>query len=398
MGNGMTGGLLGIAGGRASPVTYAGEAGALDMDRPIESREESNVDLVQRWRDLAVASGEAFLLPEWSQAWVRHYGGRPEIVTSRGSDGRLTGVAPLLRRGRGLRLAGAGLGGRFGLATAAGEEDRLAEAIAPLLGRREFLVLDHIADGAAWPSVIQACAPHRLQLAVARRDSSWAIELGGVDWEGYLATRSRNFRKQVRRGLRGLERDYDLRFRRTSAEHELDRDMDLLFELHDSRWRHRGGSSIASSRARGFHRDFATAMLDRGWLRLCFLELDGEAVAADYGWCVGGRYSSYQAGFSERHGDRGVGFLALALAIRGAIDEGAREFDLLRGDESYKARFATTRRETETLVLAPAISEAHLTALVEGGARRAIESVPALRPAGRWCRRLVERWRPTTIS
>jgi CelD/BcsL family acetyltransferase involved in cellulose biosynthesis len=379
-------------------VTPAGDAAALYMEQPAEHREGSNADLIERWRALAVESGEAFLLPEWFHAWVHFYGGRPEIVTSRGSDGRLAGVAPLLRSGRALHFAGTGLGGRFGLAAPGEEEDHLAGAIASVIGPREFLVLDHIPAGATWPSVIRARAPRRLQLAVARRDRSWAIELEGASWEDYLATRSRSFRKQLRRGSRRLERDHDLRFRRTSAEDDLDRDMDLLFELHDSRWRDRGGSSIASLRARAFHRDFASAMLDRGWLRLCFLEVDGEAVAVDYGWCIGGRYSSYQAGFSERYANRGVGFLVLASAIRGAINEGAREFDLLRGDESYKARYGTSRRETETLVLAPAISEAHVMARVEGGARRAVESVPALRPAGRWCRRLVDRRRPTTTS
>ena len=65
------------------------------------------------------------------------------------------------------------------------------------------------------------------------------------------------------------------------------------------------------------------------------------AVAGWYGWRVGDRFSYYQAGFDPAWSRYSVGFLLLAETVREAIAEGAAEYDLLLGDEAFKARFAT---------------------------------------------------------
>ena len=43
----------------------------------------------------------------------------------------------------------------------------------------------------------------------------------------------------------------------------------------------------------------------------------------------------------------------MGLAIRSAIQEGASEYDLLHGDESYKSHWAHARRELNRLILYP---------------------------------------------
>ena len=138
----------------------------------------------------------------------------------------------------------------------------------------------------------------------------------------------------------------------------------------------RRGSSIATEQARRFHREFAAALLELGWLRLWFLELDGEAVAVWYGWNVGGRYAYYLAGLEPRRQQLSVGFVLLAHTVREAITEGARDYDLLRGNEAYKDRFATERCEVETIVLAPARSRALAAAQIESMAWRRSRNLP----------------------
>jgi CelD/BcsL family acetyltransferase involved in cellulose biosynthesis len=51
-------------------------------------------------------------------------------------------------------------------------------------------------------------------------------------------------------------------------------------------------------------------------------------------------FSFYQSGFAPAFARESVGLVMLARAIRQAIAEGAAEFDLLHGDESYKALWA----------------------------------------------------------
>ena len=177
--------------------------------------------------------------------------------------------------------------------------------------------------------------------------------------------------------MRSLERDHEVRVRRPETAEEVSNDLDTLFDLHDARWHERpGASSFAGLRARNLHRAFAAKAHERGWLRLYLLEVDGAAAAAWYGWRVGDRFSYYQAGFEPAWSRYSVGFLLLAETVREAIAEGAAEYDLLVGDEAFKARFATGERLGSTVLIAPPISRTRLTASVERVARSGVRAMP----------------------
>jgi CelD/BcsL family acetyltransferase involved in cellulose biosynthesis len=163
------------------------------------------------------------------------------------------------------------------------------------------------------------------------------VRLPGGGWEEFLAARSRNFRSQLRRSRRRLEEAGSLSFRCTADRDELARDFDTLLTLHAARW---GGPTGTFRGLTDFHRDFLGAALDRGWLRLRFLELDGRPLAALYNLRFGGAESFYQSGRDPDHAADSVGFVAHAHAIRECLDDGLAEYRLLRGGEAYKARFA----------------------------------------------------------
>jgi CelD/BcsL family acetyltransferase involved in cellulose biosynthesis len=160
---------------------------------------------------------------------------------------------------------------------------------------------------------------------------------------------------------------------------ELDADLDSLFRLHGARWTQRGDtSSFAKPEVHAFHAEFARAALERGWLRLYLLEVDGAPIAAQYGWLIGGRWTYLQAGLDPGWSRHSPGLLLLAEMIREAIAVGAREYDMLLGDEAYKFRFATASRTARTVVLArrsdPVV---HLSALTRARLRGAWRRLPA---------------------
>jgi CelD/BcsL family acetyltransferase involved in cellulose biosynthesis len=331
------------------------------------------------WRDLAERSGNVFVTPEWYLAWQRHYGAgtAPALLTARHPDGRLRGVAPLVRetsgRLRRVRFAGANVGDEFEPVAAPGEGSEVASALAVELASQpgwSMIVLDNVDASADWPRRLLG-ALGDIRVRSYRRNVLPQIDLRGVQgWDGYLAGRSRNFRSQVRRYERALSRAHDVRFRRTEESAGLQADLRTFFRLHDARWRARGGSSSAGERVRAFHLDFATRIFERGWLRLWLLELDGDAVAAWYGWHLGGRYAYYLAGFDPRWATSRVGLVLLAHTVRSAIAEGADEYDMLLGDEPYKARFTDSRREVVTLLATRSRDPAGALAAAEVGAWR----------------------------
>ena len=333
------------------------------------------------WRRLAVASASAFVTPDWYRAWDAAYGERATpfvIVVRRGED--VVGVVPFVRTKRTLRFAGATLGDRFHPAAAPVDREPVASAAAGLLERVpgwRSLVLDNVDAGATWPGAL-IDATGRALVRHSYRDSVLPLidlrEFG--DWEDYLASRSRNLRSQVRRYERALERDHAFSYRRTASASELEADLAEFFRLHDARWDPRGGSTSASDRARGFHQQFAASALAHGWLRLWFLELDGEAVASWYGWSIGGSYAYYLAGFDPARGKLRPGQVLLAQTIRDAVSEGAAEYDLLLGDEAYKERFASDRREVRTLLVSPAAHPSRLVASGEVAAWRLAQRLP----------------------
>ena len=129
-----------------------------------------------------------------------------------------------------------------------------------------------------------------------------------------------------------------------------------------------------------FHADFTAAALERGWLRLWLMEVDGESVAAWYGWRLGERYSYYLAGFEPRWSDASVGLLLLAHTVHEAIGESASVYDLLLGDEAYKQRFATAARPVETVILTRSFHPVRLLVSAEGGSLASPQAAPAPDP------------------
>src|SRR5207253_37282 len=138
-------------------------------------------------------------------------------------------------------------------------------------------------------------------------------------------------------------------FRLTTDRESLDRDLTTLIELHDARW---GETSRAFDPPRdSFHREFAAAALERGWLRLWTLDVDGRPAAAWLGYRMGGAEWYYQAGRDPALEREAVGFVLMAHTVRAALDDGMREYRLLLGGESYKDRLANADHGLETVAL-----------------------------------------------
>ena len=143
----------------------------------------------------------------------------------------------------------------------------------------------------------------------------------------------------------------------------------------------RGGSSSGGDARRArFHRRFAAAALERGWLRLWIAEADGEPAAAWYGWRIGERYCYSLSGLDAPLRAARAGHGPARPHDRAGRGGGRRVYDLMWGDEGYKRRFETGRRQAATWVLA-ARAAAHpvqLTAAARTALERAKRAAAAL--------------------
>jgi CelD/BcsL family acetyltransferase involved in cellulose biosynthesis len=350
----------------------------------FDPREPGSAALIEPWRALAETRSNPFVTPEWMLAWLRSNPEESACALAWRKQGELRGVLPLVRVARGpvkvLRFAGARRADWVTPACRAEEEAEMASACASFLAAEKgwhALRFDRLAEDSTWPAAIRdagrrAPAPGRAR----KRDVLPYIAFDERGYEGYLADRSRNFRSQLGRRRRRLEKDHGLTFRMTAEAEALTTDLDDFLRLHDARWEKRGGSSSADPRSRDHLRNFAAAALERGWLRLWIAEADGAPAAAWYGWRIGERYCYALAGLDEAFEQLALGTVLLAHTIEQAAEEGAAIYDLMWGDEGYKKRFETGRRYADTWLFP---RRRHPAGLIAGaGARLAgvAESLP----------------------
>jgi perosamine synthetase len=288
------------------------------------------------WSTLAEASRSVFATWDWMSTWWRHFGrDRELLVTVCRSGSQVVGIVPLYvwsrRPFRVLRLLGHGQADQLGAICADADHRAVVDSLRLALTGLDWdiLLAEQLAGKEPWEDGLRA---RRLL-----REASPVLRFDERGWEGFLSTRSSNFREQVRRRPRKLAREHDVRYRLVDGSEGLQSELDTLFRLHAARWT-RGRSSFLSDEA--FHRAFAATAARRGWLRLWFLEVEGQPVAALYGFRFAGAESYYQAGRDPAWDGYAPGFVLLTHAIARAAEDGVKEYRLLRGGEDYKYRFA----------------------------------------------------------
>jgi CelD/BcsL family acetyltransferase involved in cellulose biosynthesis len=304
------------------------------------------------WQRLASVAPSPFSTWEWGAAWWKAFGRGRELFlhACRRPGGEVVAVLPLYlatRRGpcRVARFVGHGPADQLGPVCAAGDRPAVAEALRSLareeLGRAGMLIADRMPRDEGWPSLLRARELHR--------EATPKISIAGITWEEWLAGKSRNFRDQVGRRERKLAREHRVVTRLVTDPDEVPDAYEKLVQLHEARWG--GASRTFAGPRRDFHADFLSGAAARGWARLWLLEVDGQAVAAWYGWRFGEADWYYQAGRAPALERENVGFVLLCHTIRDAFVAGRREYRFLLGDDPYKSRFQTDDPELATLAL-----------------------------------------------
>jgi CelD/BcsL family acetyltransferase involved in cellulose biosynthesis len=300
------------------------------------------------WTELAERSQSVFKTWEWASTWWHCLGrGRRLEVAAIRRGNELVGVVPMYRwRSRPveiLRFLGHGPGDELGPVCDPGDRAVVARG------------LRHALAGLSWDVLVGEQLQRELgwgELLGGRRlaaESSPVLRFGADGWQGFLRARSANFREHVGRRARKLAREQRVGYRLADGSRDLQSELDILFSLHAARWAGQRSSFLACA---AFHRAFAAVAMERGWLRLWFVEIGRETVAALYGFRFAGTECYYQAGRDPRLREYRVGFVLLAHAIEQAAADGIREYRLLRGGENYKYRFATVDPGLETIGLA----------------------------------------------
>jgi CelD/BcsL family acetyltransferase involved in cellulose biosynthesis len=173
-------------------------------------------------------------------------------------------------------------------------------------------------------------------------------------WEEYERVLGKNTRQNLRRYARKMEREAaaPVTERLVVGPEDVRETIDALGVMHQTiRTAAGDAGAFANGRLRSFHQLAASNFARAGRLRLHRLDVGGSPVAAIYCFRYGDVVSFYSTGYDREYSRYGPGRRIMATAIAAAIDEGAKEFDFLRGDEEYKNRWGTEMRHDLRIIL-----------------------------------------------
>jgi CelD/BcsL family acetyltransferase involved in cellulose biosynthesis len=118
--------------------------------------------------------------------------------------------------------------------------------------------------------------------------------------------------------------------------------LETLMDMHNDRFGERS-VVFATPERRTFHLTAAARLAAAGMARVNRLSTADQDIALEYVLLHGERAYSYQSAFRPGVG-HSPGRTAMCRSILAAADDGRVEYDFLRGDEDYKADYATGSR------------------------------------------------------
>jgi CelD/BcsL family acetyltransferase involved in cellulose biosynthesis len=288
-----------------------------------------------------------FLLSGWLRAWHETLGrGADLVIPQVRRDGRLVAAAAFQLRDGTLEFAGKGPSDYSDVVVSSELEPAVASRLVSALlhaARRSApgfrrASLSHIQRGESlMPAVVfdPSCG---LFATEERCVPAPAMDMAAV--EDALKKTS------LRRQERALERQGTLTNETVRDAQRILPQLDEFFEQHVRRWQPTQWPSLfRADDQRAFYRRFTERLDASGVLRFTALRLDGRLIAAHYGFHYAGRFTLYKPSYEPEFAKSSPGQVLLKHLFEVARDEKADEFDFTVGNETYKSRFATKRRD-----------------------------------------------------
>ncbi len=338
--------------------------------RVVTSLEEFK-GLAEPWQQLlnTVPGHGMFLTWEWLYCWAKHFlqDSRLRILLMLNGQGRLVGIVPLYLRAtraqgliscREFRFLGSETVCSSYLDVIADEAHKRAvlQALYHYLfeeARREWDILT-FAELPAESSTVdlwnELCDEAGKVGEVLSTTCCPVIQLP-KNIETYRAGLGRSRRYTLQRKMTRLQSAGRVEFSSVINVPDVDRALESLITLHQRRWSDALTSGVfANARSERFHREMVQVLSDRGRVNINLLRLDGQPIAAIYGFVYDAVYYFYLPGFDPMAVPKASpGSLLLYHRIEQAIQDGARMVDLLQGAQPYKLEWSSSRRRLLTV-------------------------------------------------
>jgi len=164
---------------------------------------------------------------------------------------------------------------------------------------------------------------------------------------------TRNIRQNLKKYSRRIEAKYDLKLETyDEAGFSVEEAMEAFIKLHQKRWTAKGlpgAFRVQRKKFHDFHIEVAKRFAEKGWLGLFFLTANDEIASAQLTFEYKGKMYAYLSGLNPEYVNYSAGNLIIMLLLERCLRKSIKEYDMMRGDESYKALWTPRyRRNFET--------------------------------------------------
>jgi len=307
--------------------------------------------LANEWNDLLARSVHPpfFMRYSYQNMWW-HYLGNDDLalIAVRNEQGQLVGLAPLYAKtnANGQReLSFVGCVDVSDYLDLLVDRDYVEPVHQALLG---CLAGDYL----AWDKLYLCSLPHHsitpTQLGKAAQQRGWQTRVSQQDvcpvitlagsWDDYLANIKKKQRHEIRRKMRKIENEAETRWYVIDSGAGLAEAMEDFIELHQKSTSEK--EDFWSDEMIAFFKALAWELVEQGWFKLYFIEVNGHKAAAMLCFDYNNEFLLYNSGYDpEQFAHLSPGNVLTSYTIQHAIELGRKRYDFLRGDEVYKFRF-----------------------------------------------------------
>jgi CelD/BcsL family acetyltransferase involved in cellulose biosynthesis len=321
-------------------------------------RIDSPDDSIARWRSLPQVAQEFTQSAEWTAVAAQSlYASGSLRFIQLSQHGDVVGLAPMAvtRGGFVERVEIAGATTLFEPCGFAYRDQETLQALCrAVVGTGRPVVLQRIEADGALAQTFKAAARGRGQLLQFKASGAPVVPIAS-SWDQYFQSLSSRRRQDYRRARRGLERlgKIEVEIRSPDAA-TVEAGMAEAMRVEAASWKGREGSAMRTNpRLSGFFLQLASRLARLGQLRLCFLRLNGQAIAMQVAVVHGGRWWVLKIGYDERWAEHSPGIQLMWDVLREAFERGLTSFEMLGSAEPWLTIWTREQRNYRTLAFYP---------------------------------------------
>lgn len=369
----------------------------IDVARDIAALAE----LAKSWSELCSRTGELnfYLTPEWCECWVEAFlqPGELRLITL-WDDNRLQAVIPLaLRRRYGMRtlcFVGSEDSDYLGILAVPEHWQAAIDALLDFVqaSRTEWDVVQ-LRDIDI--STRDACLKYASPLLRARWRMSelcpYIPTMGS--WSEFTAQRKERFRK-LRQTVNKCYRSGNVQVvEAKSSNLNIDNIESYIDDIQRDSWKAAQGRLMFRQEKRLFWRICLARMLRLDRVRCFFLLQNGQPIAYSLGFLYGRKIYYYSTGYRDSARALSPGTVITQHMVEYAFKQDYREFDFMRGDESYKDLWTHEARHSYEIIFWKSRIRSLLTYMLCYALLWRMRGNPTARAAKIWLRTFRERLR-----